>query len=147
MSRRIGTSELTELIKKAAPSLDSETLDCLVRQLYPVFEPVDFEGKSLFIKVNSSPHSPDVLDRFYAYADLLRNMGAKNVVFLPMEAEVSVHELDLKKMVKVVFRDGLPPADQLEKYRDWFRIAGCDPNKVAFVADGDIEIGEENGNY
>lgn len=125
--------ELKALIFSGADNLTDEQVDSLTDLLSPVFTPVDFFGKTLMIQIDMNGQPPDALNRLYAYGDWLRHMGAKNVIFLPKGSDVSVLELLPSKVVVVRFFDLMPDDAKLAEYKDWFRIAGADPDKVIFL--------------
>lgn len=142
----LSRDDFKKLISETRDGLDLELIEDLTTKLYPMFEGLDFQGKSLFVQVKTEGQPPDVLNRLYAYADWLRHYGAKNVVFLPKEAEVSVHELSESKTVVMRFLGKMPEVDKLNEYADWFRIAGADPKKVIFLpAEETVDVEKQGG--
>lgn len=108
--------------------------------LLPLFEPIDFEGKSLVIKIKTDNLPPDTLNRLYAYADWLRHLGAKNVVFLPETATVSTEEFAKDRFYTVRFKQ-MPSSEKVAEIVDWLRIAGADPEKVVVLGtDCELEV-------
>lgn len=108
--------------------------------LVPFFSPIDFEGKSLLIKIKTDNLPPDTLNRLYAYADWLRHLGAKNVVFLPETATVSTEEFAKDRYYTVRFAQ-MPSSEKVAEIVDWLRIAGADPEKVVVLGtDCELEV-------
>jgi len=111
--------------------------------LYPLFGPVDFQGKSLMIKIPTDNLPSDGINRLYAYADWLRHLGAKNVVFLPKGAEVETIQFSRDAHYSLKLRG--ESLSKVEEILDWLRIAGADPQKVV-VFGPDCELkGDLNG--
>jgi hypothetical protein len=116
----------------------------LAELLAPVLDPVDFQDKSLMIKIPIDNLPSDAINRLYAYADWLRHLGAKNVVFLPRGAQVETIEFSKESYYTLKLDRG--SLGKVEEILDWLRIAGADPDKVV-VLGPEIEIkGEKNGN-
>jgi hypothetical protein len=135
-----------ETIKRLITELNhaERSVDELAELLEPLLSPVDFQDKSLMIKIPTDNLPPDGINRLYAYADWLRHLGAKNVVFLPRGAEVETIQFSKEDYYSLrVSGDALSKVDEI---LDWLRIAGADPEKVV-VLGPDCELkGENNGN-
>ncbi len=113
----------------------------MAQLLYPLFESVIFQDKTPLIRLE--PRSQEHLDALYFYADHIKAMGARSVLFLPKDSEVTVLDLEGKSVtLKVQSAD---PAE-LRKYGEWIRVAGA---KHVFVLQSNetLEIGESDGNY
>jgi hypothetical protein len=69
--------------------LSGSQVEDLVEALYPLFKPVDLDGKTVILELASSGKVPDeVMMRYCAYIDFLKSMGAKSAVFVEKGTKV-----------------------------------------------------------
>ena len=122
-----------QTLKKLITELkhSEKTVEELAELLHPLLSPVDFQGLSLIIKVPTDNLPADGINRLYAYADWLRHLGAKNVVFLPRGAEVETIQFLTEQHYSL--RLSGAALGRVDEILDWLRIAGADPDKVVVL--------------
>jgi hypothetical protein len=122
-----------ETTKKFITELNhaEKTVEELAELIQPLLSPVDFQGLSLIIKVPTDNLPADGINRLYAYADWLRHLGAKNVVFLPRGAEVETIQFSKEQHYSLKLGGGA--LDKVDEILDWLRIAGADPDRVVVL--------------
>lgn len=114
----------------------------MAQLLYPLFQTVDLTNKTPLIQLETQ--HPDQLDRLYFWADHIKAMGARSVLFLPHDSKVTILDLEGKTVtLKVQATD----PELLLKYGEWVKVAGA--KHVFVLQSGEtLEIGENSdGNY
>ena len=135
--------DLKSILSKLSES--DFSLEDSVDLLLPFFQPVDFQGRSLVVQIDTDHIPTDKIGRLYAYADWLRHLGAKNVVFMPKNSEVKTFEFS--KDQHYLLRFEKPQSKMIEDVIDWLRIAGADPEKIlVFGPDVNLLKGIDYGN-
>lgn len=117
--------ELKETIS-LIPDLSISTSDHekLVEALFPFMSTMDIVGKTFVMHIPMSGKlSDEELNRCYAYADWIRKLGAKNVLFLPTGSYIKTMNFKPEDIAILKFDSELPEADVVHKYLDWIRIA------------------------
>ena len=76
--------EFAKLFILAAQAM-SDGRGSVVDALYPLFSAIDLKGKTLVINIPmpDGPVAKDIYERYCAYIDHLKSMGAANAIFLP----------------------------------------------------------------
>lgn len=70
--------------------LPEECIDALVDALYPIFHPVDLVGKTVVVNIPmDGALPPGIMQKYYAYADFIKSMGAASVIFLQKGSELT----------------------------------------------------------
>lgn len=78
--------------------LSKDQIESLADAMYPLFKPVELDGKTLVLEIPIEGTIPDeMLMKYCAYIDLLKGMGAKGAIFVPKgckAAELSDRDLE-----------------------------------------------------
>lgn len=79
--------------------LDQEQVEQLTDALYPLLKGLDITNKTLVFEIPMNGTIPDdLLQRYCAYVDLLKLMGAKQVVFVSKETKLEcLSDKDLER--------------------------------------------------
>jgi hypothetical protein len=130
--------EFSQLIQKTLKT--ASDAEDVAKLLYPLFETVELQGKTPLIRLE--PRTEQQLDMLYFWADHIKAMGARSVLFLPLSAEIAILDLVGKS---VTLKLNATDPDMVHKYAEWVRVAGAE--HVCVLQSGEsLEIGESNGN-
>jgi len=93
--------ELVGVLEKVVLNspLSKDQIEGLSDALYPLFKPVELEGKTVVVEIPIDGKIPDdLLQRYCAYIDFLQGMGAKNAVFIQRGAKLeSLSDRELER--------------------------------------------------
>jgi hypothetical protein len=80
-------------------SLTKEQIELITNAVYPLLKGLDIVNKTLVFEIPMNGTIPDdLLQRYCAYVDYLKQMGAKNVVFISKESKLeSLSDRDLER--------------------------------------------------
>lgn len=116
--------------------LSDEQAEKLVDGVLPLIGPVDFKDKTFVVHIPMDGKLGEIqLKQCYAYADQIKAMGAKNVLFLP--SGTVVYSVALKpEEVTVLSSKEMLGHEEVAQYTEWLRIArGGDGERIAILGD------------
>jgi hypothetical protein len=96
--------------------LNEEQIDELAYALYPLFKPVDLDGKTVVLEIPfyGEKIPDDKLVRYCAYIEFLKGMGAKQAIFIEKMSKLHVlseRELERFGLKKIDSTPDLPKAE------------------------------------
>lgn len=93
--------EFLQVLTKAVIDrpLAHDQIDQLADALYPLFKPVELDGRTVVVEIPLSGRvSDELMERYCSYIDLLKDMGAKSAIFIEKGARLeSLSDRELER--------------------------------------------------